>query len=277
MSTPWLNQKALINHAEIHYRIEGEGEGEGDPMVLLHAGIVHSETWRAQFDVFKQHFRVLMFDFRGYGKSTLPDGPFSHQNDLHGLLQHLGIEKAILLGMSMGGKTAINFALSYPDKVTSLILVGAALEGYSFWDKWLEAQYADEETLYEAQKFDELADADVMAWVVGPGRDPNTVDPDMRAHVHRMLVHNYIHEASGGDAHEQLLEPAATSRIGDIQVPTLVLIGDHDAPGIRKTSDMLAETIPGAQKITLNNTAHLPNMEIPDEFNQIVLAFLNQQ
>ena len=103
---------ADLGDGKLYYEIEGEGE----PLVLCHAGFVDSRMWDGQWKAFTQHYRVLRFDMRGFGKSDPVNGPVSRRRDLYCMLRKLGIERANLLGCSMGGEMVIDFALEHPEK-----------------------------------------------------------------------------------------------------------------------------------------------------------------
>src|SRR4051812_9978431 len=90
---------AAVNGVQIYYEIAGSGH----PLVLVHAGIADRRMWDAQFPVFAQHYRVIRYDMRGFGKTAMVAGSFAHHDDLHGLLTFLGVERAYLLGCSKGG------------------------------------------------------------------------------------------------------------------------------------------------------------------------------
>ena len=118
--------EALINGAHIFY----ETAGVGYPLVLVHAGIADSRMWDSQFNVLAEQYHVIRYDMRGYGKTAMVAGEYAHRDDLHGLLNALNIERAILVACSMGGRTAIDFTLEHPERVRALVLVGADLSGY---------------------------------------------------------------------------------------------------------------------------------------------------
>ena len=107
---------APVNGANIYYETAGEGEA----LVLLHAGITGSRMWDAQFEAFSHHFRVMRYDLRGFGKSMVPSGKYTGYGDAAGLLDFLAIEKAHVVGISNGGRVALDFALAYPEKVSQL-------------------------------------------------------------------------------------------------------------------------------------------------------------
>src|ERR687894_2826224 len=116
---------AEVNGAALYY----ETMGAGEPLVLLHAGIADRRMWDRQFEALAERYRVVRFDRRGFGRSPLTDGPYAHHEDLRGLLDGLGIERASLVGCSMGGAAAIDFALRYPERVRAMVLVGSAVSG----------------------------------------------------------------------------------------------------------------------------------------------------
>ena len=99
--------------------------GEGQPLVMIHDGLLHRKTWDYQFAKFQKYHRVIRYDRRGYGESSAPEGPYSNEDDLLRVLDRFGLERAVLMGMSSGGGLAIDFALAHPERVKSLVLVGA--------------------------------------------------------------------------------------------------------------------------------------------------------
>ena len=117
-----------INAARIHY----EREGAGFPVIFLHAGVADSRMWEAQAGAFTQQFEVVRPDLRGFGQSELPPIPWSPVQDLLGLIDELGLKPAHLIGCSLGGSVAIDFALDHPDRISKLVLVGSAIGGFTF-------------------------------------------------------------------------------------------------------------------------------------------------
>jgi len=109
-----------------------ETAGAGDAIVLIHDGLVHREIWDAQFSEFARKYRVIRYDRRGYGLSPKPEKPYSIIEDLHCLFEGLKIDRAAVMGMSMGGGLAIDFALAYPEKARMLVLVGAVVSGLGY-------------------------------------------------------------------------------------------------------------------------------------------------
>ena len=118
--------RVRLNGAELYYEVAGVDQ----PLVLLHDGLLDSRVWDDHFVAFARLYRTIRYDRRGYGNSSAPNRPFSEVSDLHHLLRYLGINDAYLLGMSNGGKVALEFALEHPGMVAALVLVGPSLGGY---------------------------------------------------------------------------------------------------------------------------------------------------
>jgi pimeloyl-ACP methyl ester carboxylesterase len=262
---------ARVSGARLYYEIRGDGE----LLVLIHAGIADGRMWDPQLDVLAGRYRVLRYDMRGFGATEVTERvTYSHHEDLRGLLDLLGAGRAILVGCSMGAKTAIDFALEFPGRTRALVLVGPAVRGF-------EPDVDPPEELDELVAADEAGDLErvseleVRVWVDGPYRDPSAVDPAVRDLVRGMNLIALQNEASGvGD--ELPPETPAVDRLAEITVPTLVIVGDLDRPEIISSADLLEERLPNARKAVMPETAHLPSMERPEDFNRIVLDFLDE-
>src|ERR1700694_2497969 len=110
-------------------RLYYEMMGEGHPLVLIHGGYMDRRMWDDQFAVFAQHYRVIRYDVRGFGKTGLPPVPYTDRQDLFNLLAFLGVDATYIVALSLGGEIAIDFTLDYPDRVEALVLVGASVSG----------------------------------------------------------------------------------------------------------------------------------------------------
>ena len=126
--SPIKSSYAQVNGTQLYYEVAGEGE----PLILIHGGQLDRRMWDDQFAAFSTHYQVIRYDVRDYGLSTCPPGTYSNHEDLYGLLKHLNMHSAYLVGLSLGGAIAIDFALTYPDMVHALILASSGLSGYSF-------------------------------------------------------------------------------------------------------------------------------------------------
>jgi pimeloyl-ACP methyl ester carboxylesterase len=259
--------KVHLNGARIHYR----REGAGFPTVMLHAGVADSRMWQQQADVFASQFEVIRPDMRGFGDSELPPGPWKPRDDLLALMDELKLKPPHLIGCSMGGSLAIDFAIDHPDRVSKLVLVGAGVSGQKE-DPRHEGLYAEVLAADERNDMKAVNQAEMYLWLDGPYRSRGYVAQPLRDLFLDMNGKNL--DADWSNAPMQALEPGAVTRLNEITAPTLVIVGDADLEPIRETADLLASSITGARKVVMHDAAHLPNLEHPEEFNRIVLDFL---
>lgn len=261
---------AAVNGARLYYEVAGQGP----VVVFIHAGVADRRMWDDQFDEFAKQYRVIRYDHRTYGKTENPQGEYDPVQDLAGLLNHLQVESAALVGCSVGGMVATNFTLTHPQKVRALVLSGAALGGYESPNPDADAEFeAEYEAAYGARDFEKVIEMDMTMWLDGPGRKPGSVTGPVRDRMHAMRMT----EIQRGEVSRFIpLNPPALGRLGEIAVPTLVIIGESDTPDILAIGDILAKGIPHAKKISYPTVAHMLNMEIPAQFNADVLAFLAQ-
>jgi pimeloyl-ACP methyl ester carboxylesterase len=258
-----------LNGARIHYR----RSGSGFPVVLLHAGVADSRMWEPQLAGLGDQFDIIAPDMRGFGKSELPAGPWSPTADLLALMDALAVREAPhIVGCSIGGGVAIDFALEHPDRVSKLVLVGATVIGLNLGEE-NDPIEADVRAAEETGDLNAVNEAEMRLWLVGPGRAPDRVDEKLRE---LFLDMNGIALRSDFEsAPRRPLLPQAPRRMGEIKAPTLVVVGDHDLPDIHKHAAALMRGIPGARKAVIHDAAHLPSLEHPEEFNALLLNFLN--
>lgn len=258
---------AQVNGARLYYEIAGEGE----PIVLIHAGIADCRMWDAQFRHFASHSLVIQYDMRGYGRSKMIPGEYSNHGDLVALLDTLGVESAALVGHSLGAATALNFALSFPERADALVLAAASLSGHAWSNLALEMGSAVDEAL-ERGELERAAELELRMWVDGPARKPDTVEASIRERMRQMLIPLY--ETGQSEGKIRRLEPPAIQRLHEITVPTLVFVGDSDVPDMMSIADKLEAGIANARKVVFSHTAHMINLEQPERFNRLVDEFL---
>jgi pimeloyl-ACP methyl ester carboxylesterase len=259
-----------IGNAKIYY----ETAGSGVPLVMIHAGVADSRQWNNEFALFAQNHQVLRYDMRGYGKSEPVEGEFSHLSDLVSLLDTLEIhEPFVLLGCSMGGGLAMDFALSHPSKVKAIIMVGSAPSGLEL-EVPTPAKFADAEKAFEAGDLDLVAEIETQIWFDGMGRTPEQVNPAMRKLLYEMNRIALSHEAKQLGKRLPNTENPAVERLKDVDIPVLIVVGSHDTPYTLAAAEYMKENIRTAKKVTIEDAAHLPNMDQPQEFDGIVQDFL---
>ncbi len=263
---------AAINNARIYYEIAGEGQ----PFVMIHAGVADSRQWNNEFAYFAERFRVLRYDLRGYGKSEPVDGEFSHLQDLTALLDALHLNHPhILMGCSMGGGLAMDFALTQPAKVKALIMVDSGPTGLELETPGPDELFEEAEKAYSAGDLDRVAELETQIWFDGMGRTPEQVDQGMRQLAYEMNRTALSHDAKGLGKRMSDTEVPAVERLSKLTTPVLVIVGDQDIPYMLAAADHLVEKLPSAQKVIIADAAHLPNMDQPGEFQQILTKFLD--
>jgi 3-oxoadipate enol-lactonase len=254
--------------------IYAEVAGEGPELVLVHEGICDSGMWDEQWERYAREFRVLRMDLRGFGRTPLEPGSFSNANDLVEVLERHGFERPALLGVSLGGRAALEVAVARADLVSALVLVAPGLPGRD-WSQELQAAWGEEEAALEAGDLAEAVDVNLRTWVDGPRREPEDVDQAVRERVGEMQMRAFELQVPVGDAaEEELLVPDLADRLGEVKAPTLILVGDEDVPDMHAIAERLEREIPGSRRETIANTAHVPSMERPREFDELVLPFL---
>jgi 3-oxoadipate enol-lactonase len=249
-----------------------EVDGTGPAVVLLHAGVANMRMWEAQVAAWRDRFTVIRYDQRGFGRTLTEDVEYSNRDDLRRLLDHLGVDRAAVVGNSRGGSIAIDFTLEQPDCVSVLVVVGTGLGGFDAPDDGVDWDAL--EALWEGKKWDELVEQEVEIWTDGIGQPATRVDPAVRAKMTEWGLENYRAEQPAEKA--QPLKPPAAARLTEIRVPTLVIWGTLDAPGVLAASEKIADEVAGARKQVFEGVAHMVSLERPDEFDRLVGEFLDE-
>jgi pimeloyl-ACP methyl ester carboxylesterase len=264
--TPPPSGVAEVNGTRLYYETAGSGRN----LVLIHGGAVDSRAWDDQFRAFARRHRVIRYDLRGAGRSGDRDKPFSNSEDLYALLRHLRVERTYLAGISRGGGIAFDFTLEHPEMVEGLVLVSSNLSA------GVPAYEAMFERATEAGRKSGAAAA-AAVWGYDPFQGPRR--DAARARVLEILKDNMprFRYFDGYEPVRQLtssLVPRA-DRLKEIRVPTLVICGAHDNPVARANYNRWAGGIPGARLVVFPESAHLVNVDQPEEFNRTVLDFLH--
>jgi pimeloyl-ACP methyl ester carboxylesterase len=245
--------------------------GSGPAVVFLHGFALDLHLWNAQFPAFSEHFTTLRYDLRGFGRSAAPSGPYTHTADLAALLDHLELREAALIGLSLGGGVAIDFALSYPGRARSLVLVSSTLGGY----EWSEEQRAADRVVWAAGRKNGVGEAKRL-WQAHPLFRSLAKNAPAAAAFSTMLD-GY----SGWHWHNRDLhiatDPPATTRLHEIELPVLVVTGERDSRDFKQVAERLVEELPQAVRLILTGAGHLPPLEKPDIFNLAVLGFLGER
>lgn len=259
---------AEVNGTRLFYEVAGKGR----VLVLVHGGLVDSRLWGDQFEEFAKHYRVIRYDLRGFGRSAFPTEPFSHIDDLYALLKFLKVERCSLIGLSLGSMIASDFALEHPEMVERLVLTSPGLRSSNApRNEKARAVYK----LAESEGRDKAIDAWMQNDFFATGKLNNpTYEERMRA----MLRDNY---KIWGPTPMTIIwnwpKQMTADRLGEIRAPTLIVIGDKDAPSISVNASVYESKIPGARKVVITGVSHHLVMEKPKEYNRLVLDFLKRK
>ncbi len=271
---------AKVDSIELYY----EEHGSGDPLLLIMGLAADSTAWMFQLPDFSAHYRTIVFDNRGVGRSDKPAGPYSiHQmaDDAAGLLAALGIARAHVVGVSMGGMIAQELALRHPQRVRSLVLGCTYPEPDADIERQREfslQQFGGSISSSGEMKVD-ISALDPMSFfqhllpTVFNQEFINTELPRLIQVFSGALQYGFSMEAILGQV-AAVMGHKATDRLHQIAVPTLVITGDADRLVPPGNSDILAKHIPGAKLVKIPGGSHGFNFETPDVFNRAVLDFL---
>jgi 3-oxoadipate enol-lactonase len=231
--------------------------------ILIHAGIADSRMYRQQVDTLAP---ARAFDLPGFGTEPLESDTVDYRQFVR---DRLPSEPVTLIGTSLGGRVALELALETPERVAALVLVGPGLDGHQ-WSNELDAFWKEEEQALERGDLDAAAEVSVRVWLA------DNAAPEARALVAEMQRNAFVLQQGHDDLRMAPLDPPASTRLGDVAVPTLVVTGDEDVRDIHEIADKLATEIPGAERATIPGSGHLPSLERPEEFDRVVLAFLRK-
>ncbi|MFC3651208.1 alpha/beta fold hydrolase [Dyella humi] len=253
-------------------RLYAEEAGEGDAITMLHGFLVDSGQWDNEFTALADTHRVLRYDARGFGRSTIEPGSYAHHQDLAAVLDACGVQRTTLLACSGGAATALDFALAQPERVSALILVGPG-----YWGRFADSTPAARAFLQALGTFDVsgLIDSSLRAFTDGPRRAQNEVDPAARRHTEAMTTHLFKREVSywtrAAVAQDQRTpKPSALERLHEIDVPVVLIVGSEDQIEVHQLSKELAEGLPHARMFVVHGAGHHANLEAPAQVLGIV-------
>jgi pimeloyl-ACP methyl ester carboxylesterase len=258
--------KAEINNTLLYYEVAGFGES----IIFLHGFTLDTRMWDEQFQYFAKEYQVVRYDLRGFGKSPVPtEKPFAPIDDLKALLDYLQIKKAHFVGLSMGGAVAIDFTLTYPQYVKSLILLDTVLGGFD----WSAEGSARDALVWQEAERGGIAAAK-ESWRTHPLFIPAFQNKKSAAPL-TQIVDDYSGWHFINHAQQINLNPPAAKRLKEIQAPTLAIVGELDLPDFINITEFISKTVSNVKKVSIANTGHMSNMEAADEVNNRIETFLN--
>ncbi len=259
METP--TSFAEVNGTHLYYEVAGSGQ----PLALLHGFSLDTRMWDDQFETFARHHQVVRYDLRGFGQSATPTSePYTHPDDLKALLQILKIDSAHIVGLSLGGGVAIDFALIYPEAARSLIAIDGTLGGYRWAKDWGGPRATAQSAGVEAAREVWLDDEQFI-----PANELPSVAARLRQMVTTYSGWHWLNRDPG-----RWLQPPAIERLWQIRAPALAIVGERDLPDFHAIADTLQQRIPWARKVVVPGAGHMANMEAPEQVNEVILSFL---
>jgi len=254
---------AEINGGKIYYEVSGAGHG----LVLIHGGQMDRRMWDEQFALFSKTYRVIRYDVRGFGKSPASTNAYADEEDLAALLKHLQVDKAYIVGLSLGGRVAIDFALTHPEMTDGIVPVAPGLSGFHFssdpsdMDSWRAALAGDWQKVTDD-------------WLNNDYMKPAMSNPKIAPRLRQLAFEN-AHENLDNPLLESMLNPPAIERLASVKTPTLIIVGNRDVADIHEICGLLFARVPHARELVIENSGHIVNMEQPELFNRAVLDFLD--
>jgi pimeloyl-ACP methyl ester carboxylesterase len=258
--------KVIVPNGELYY----EKLGDGKPLILIHAGFSDRRDWMHQISDFGKKYNTIAYDQRGSGNSSVIKTEFSPADDLKAITDYLKIEKAYLVGHSIGGTIAIDFALQYPEKISALILVASGLNGYSWSKEYIELMGA----IWSVPQPEEMT----KQFLSAPFYSVSMNEPSIKFDIDTITKESFQKVLTWEtfdirDVHWYF--PDSISKLKELKVPTLVIYGDKDSEDIKKIAQLLSKNIQNVKAVQIKNTDHLLNFGKPDELNKIVLDFIS--
>ena len=249
---------AHVNGIDLYF----EDHGSGEPLVLMHGYASTSAMWQGQVAPLTERYRLITWDMRGHGETDSPEEQSQYSEahtveDMTQLLRHLGVEQAVIGGLSLGGYMSLGFNLAHPEMVKALILcdTGPGYRNPTAREGWNETAFR------RAERFEER------------GLDALGASPEIEAARRR-------HRSAAGLARSARgmlaqFDARVIESLDQIAVPTLIIVGENDTPFLAGT-DYMANKIPNARKVVIPDAGHAANIDQPETFNRAVLEFLDE-
>ena len=250
-------------------RLHFDSVGTGQPVVFIHAGVADSRMWNAQFEEI-EGARLIRFDLRGYGKSSLGSQRFTNRDDVISVLDHLEIGRALLVGCSIGGNIALQVAAAAPARLDGLVLVGADAPGFDPGVDYESPEWPLAVEAFKAGDWKRVAELDAEMWLAGRGRTRSDLDPETVD----LFVSMDLTALENETARNELDDGERLERLPEVDVPVEVIVGARDIPQLIAAADDLAANLGQRPPVVIEDTAHLPPMDRPLDFNSALTGFL---
>jgi 3-oxoadipate enol-lactonase len=248
-----------VNGARLWY----DEAGSGESVLLLHGGLGDSGLWEPVVPFLAERFRTIRTDLRFFGRSAGPAASWSWDEDVVAVLDELGVERAALVGLSLGGRIAFDVAVAHPERLWALVGVAPGLAGHD-GAPYTEEQGARYEAAEAAGDLDAAMDVDFEVWA------PLGADDRLRQLWRATPDANPLPD---GVEPRMPTGAPAKKRLGELRVPTLVVTAKHDPPGFREIGPLVARTAPDARHVELDSD-HYVTLREPELLSGVLLDFL---
>jgi pimeloyl-ACP methyl ester carboxylesterase len=259
-------EMADVDGGQLYYETCGKGS---QAIVLIHDGVINSASFDDMWPILCRDFRVVRYDRRGYGKSPAAKAPYSPQDDLAAVMAAAKLDRASLVGFSFGGGLAVSYAVQHPERVERLVLSGTVLNGFRPTKTFSDHVTRIMMPMIIGNVDAVVANAEKSGWVMAPDH------PEAKAKALAIL------KASPQDLRHQMHDPikgwpSDLPRLPGLQVPTLIMTGDHDIADNQATSGAAQALIPGSRRIVIDDAGHLMQLEHPREVAELIADFVRK-
>jgi pimeloyl-ACP methyl ester carboxylesterase len=265
---------ARVNGISLYY----EDAGRGRPLVMAHGFSATARMWEGQVAAFRGRYRVITYDARGQGRSEVPADPAAYSQpimveDLRGLIAHLGLDRPVICGLSMGGNVVLNTALTHPDVMSGAVIcgTGAGSEDPAAWAVTIQG-WID---LLEGPGIEVFAEMYLADPILANYADRS---PAAREFLRKAITSN---TAAGlalglrGTVGKRPMVYSLREGLARMAMPAAIVVGDRDH-WCTRASAFLAATIPGAELVTIADSGHMSNLEQPEQFNRALSRVLER-
>jgi len=266
-----MTQFVSVDGARIAYDVAGVGPD----IVLLHAGVTDRGMWDEVVPLLATDHRVIRYDMRGFGETIEDEATeFAVTSDLVGVMDAAAVDSSVVVGVSMGGGTALDACLTHPERISAAVVVNPGISGFEpDFDDWAVERFKKMNPLWDAGDMEGVARLETEVWLSGPHRTLDDMPTEMVERMGGWLLEAYTKEPW---ERQQRLDPPSAERLGEISVPVLAVFGELDLPSMAVAVDLVADNVPGSKKKVMEGVAHLSPWEDPDGFVTILQEFLQE-
>jgi pimeloyl-ACP methyl ester carboxylesterase len=253
-----------VDDGQLYY----EEAGAGSAVVLLHGFTLDTRMWDDQFDVLAQRHRVVRYDLRGFGKSSLPTGSYAHADDCKRVMEALGIQRANIVGLSLGGRVSLDVAVRHPAIVSRVVVLDTFVGGYVPSQAFRDASAE----MAAVARAGDMAKAKAL-WLDHALFKPAATRPAVRERLHQMVqAYSGFHWTKANP--EVPVSPPVLPRLSELRIPLMAMVGERDIEDVHAMTSILAKEVAGARKVVIPGVGHMTNMEAPQEVNAHLMKFL---